>query len=71
MQALAKELANTSILLQSTFVALHNAETVAAEATATAQRAQEQMCLMHAVMLGWHANDNNGAQAAEENLYVP
>jgi len=59
MQTLAKELATTSSLLQSTFVALHQAETTAAETTATAQRAQEQMCLMHAVMLGWHASESH------------
>jgi len=68
MQALALELANTSSLLQSTFVALHQAEITAAEATATAGRAQEQMCLMHAVMLGWHASDKG---EREDGCYVP
>jgi len=60
------ELATTSSLLQSTFVALHRAETAAMEASATAQRSQEQMCLMHAVMLGWHATGDNA-----DNCYVP
>jgi len=59
MQALALELASTSSLLQSTFVALHQAEMAVVEASATTQRAQEQMCLMHAVMLGWHATESH------------
>jgi hypothetical protein len=58
MQSLVTELANTSKLLQSTFVALHEAETTAADAVETARRAQEQMSLMHAVMVGWHAMDS-------------
>jgi hypothetical protein len=68
MQALAMELANTSNVLQSTFVALHEAETTSAEATETARLAQEQMSLMHAVMLGWHAMD---ATAESDDCYVP